>query len=555
MPAARRKPQKTGGIPVRRRFDRRTPPELRTSVIRRVPLVVVGGGPIGLSIALDLARRGHEVVLLNRLDILAGGSKAICWSKRTLDIFDRLGVGERLVEMGEQWHIGKVFVGGDHQPCFQFDLLPLKQQKNPAFVNLQQYHVEECLIDAVLARDEIDLRWGHEVVAVEKLPDGARLYIATPAGKYRLDADYVLVCDGGKSPIRTMLKLDFAGRVFEDNFLIADIKMKQKRPVERWFWFDPPLPADSALLHKQANDVWRCDFQLGWDIDKEAAVAPENVTPLVRGMLGDDVDFSFEWLSVYTFQCRRMARFVHDRFVFLGDAAHLVSPFGARGGNGGIADVENLGWKLDLILRGEAPPDLLESYNEEATFMADENILHCTRTSDFITPKNTFSRALRDGVLELAREYDFARTLVNSGRLSTPVACPHSSLNTPDSDDFSGGIAPGHVCADAPVRTPAGAGWLLSELRGGFGALAFANTAAETPAATAGIDTIAVLPKGRRAQPCSVVDESGLVAERFGAQAGDVYVIRPDQYVAGRWHNPSNKQIAQALRRAAGVCK
>ena len=516
-----------------------------------MPLVVVGGGPIGLSIALDLAQRGHQLILLNRLDFLAGGSKAICWSKRTLDIFDRLGVGEQLVAMGEQWQNGKVFVGGDSQPCYQFDLLPLKRQKNPAFVNLQQYYVEECLVDALLAREEVDLRWGNEVVAAERLTDGARLTVATPDGDYRLEADYVLACDGGKSPLRTMLNLDFAGRVFEDNFLIADIKMKQRRPVERWFWFDPPLPADSALLHKQADDVWRCDFQLGWDIDREAAVAPENVAPLVRGMLGSDAEFSFEWLSVYTFQCRRMARFVHGAFVFLGDAAHLVSPFGARGGNGGIADVDNLGWKLDLILRRQASPELLESYNEEATQMADENILQCTRTSDFITPKDAASRAFRDGVLELAREHPFARALVNSGRLSTPVDCARSSLNAADSDGFAGGVAPGSVCADAPVQTADGPGWLLGQLRGGFTVLVFAER--EAVAAAGGINTLTALPKGQRPQPHSVVDDSGLVAERFGARAGDVYLIRPDGYVAGRWHQPSEQQITRAWRRAAGA--
>ncbi len=236
MPQASQTPQARctpTGIPVRRRFPRRCPAELSRKSIRRVPLVVVGGGPVGLSIALDLARRGHSVILLNRLDILAGGSRAICWSKRTLDIFDRLGVGEPLLARGVQWNIGKVFVGDDPQPCFQFDLLPLKEQKNPAFINLQQYHVEECLIDAVAARAEVELRWGHEVVAAEQRPGGARLGIATEHGDYRLDADYVLACDGGKSPLRALLNRDFAGREFEDNFLIADNKKKQHRLAQQ----------------------------------------------------------------------------------------------------------------------------------------------------------------------------------------------------------------------------------------------------------------------------------------------------------------------------------
>ena len=514
-----------------------------------VKLVVVGGGPVGVTVALNLARRGHEIVLLNRLDFVAGGSKAICWSKRSLDIWDQLGVGEKIAGMGVQWNIGKVFVGADPRPCFEFDLAPIKQQKNPAFVNLQQYHVEECLIDALLACDEADVRWGNEVVGAEKLDDGARLTIATRDGNYCLDADYVLVCDGGKSSLRAMLNLDFDGRVFEDNFLIADIKMKHPRAAERRFWFDPPLAAASALLHKQADDIWRCDFQLGAGIDKKAAVAPENVAPLVRGLLGEAVDFSFEWLSVYTFHCRRMARFVHDRFIFLGDAAHLVSPFGARGGNGGIADAENLGWKLHAILRGEAGADLLESYHAEAGVMADENIRHSTRTSDFITPKNAASRAFRDGVLALAGRQEFARAFVNSGRLSTPVACPQSPLNAADSDAFRGGITPGSVCADAPVTTAAGDGWLLSEVGGRFVALVFGD--ADLPAVD-GVTMLNVLPPDAAPQAGCVIDSVGVVAERFGAADGDVYLIRPDQYVAGRWHKPQAKQLRDACRRAAG---
>ena len=322
-----------------------------------------------------------------------------------------------------------------------------------------------------------------------------------------------------------MLNLDFDGRVFEDNFLIADIKMKHPRAAERRFWFDPPLAAASALLHKQADDIWRCDFQLGAGIDKKAAVAPENVAPLVRGLLGEAVDFSFEWLSVYTFHCRRMARFVHDRFIFLGDAAHLVSPFGARGGNGGIADAENLGWKLHAILRGEAGADLLESYHAEAGVMADENIRHSTRTSDFITPKNAASRAFRDGVLALAGRQEFARAFVNSGAAIDAGGVPAIAIERNRQRCVSRRYrALGSVCADAPITTAAGDGWLLSEVGGRFVALVFGD--ADLPAVD-GVTTLNVLPPDASPQAGCVIDSVGVVAERFGAADGDVYLIRP----------------------------
>jgi 3-(3-hydroxy-phenyl)propionate hydroxylase len=348
----------------------------------RATVAVVGGGPVGLTMALELSRRGHHVVLLNRLDFIAAGSKAICFSKRTLDIFDRLGVGDTIVAKGVGWDVGKVFWGSRPEPIYQFDVLPVKEQKRPGFINIQQYHVEERLYDAAAALETVDLRFGHEVVAVEPGEAGVALTVRTSQGEYQLDVDWAIASDGCRSPVRTMLGLDFVGRAFEDHFLIADIRMRDERPSERWFWFDPPFnPGRSALMHKQPDNVWRLDFQLGRKIDRASATAPGNVERYVRAMLGLDAVFEPVWYSLYTFQCRRMERFLHGRVIFAGDSAHLVSPFGARGCNGGIADVDNLGWKLDLVLRGQAPASLLESYDYEAVVAADENIRHGRPTS------------------------------------------------------------------------------------------------------------------------------------------------------------------------------
>ena len=343
-------------------------PELDGKGVSQHPFVIVGSGPVGLVAALDLANKGHEVLMVTAADGIALGSKAICFSKQSLDIFDRLGVGERMLEKGVVWNVGKLFWKDRREPVYQFDMLPLKDQKNPAFINLQQYYVEEILVAALEARPNVDIRWAHAVSEIDIHDTGASLRISTKDGDYRLDTGYVLACDGSRSTIRKKMGLNFDGRIFEDNFLIADIKLKHDHPSERWFWFDPPFcKGGTALLHKQPDDVWRCDFQLGWDIDREAAVKPENVEPYVRGMLGDDVEFSQEWYSVYTFQCRRMERFVHGPVIFVGDSAHLVSPFGARGANSGFSDAENIAWKLDMALKGQALSGLIESYNYERT--------------------------------------------------------------------------------------------------------------------------------------------------------------------------------------------
>ena len=231
--------------------------------------------------------------------------------------------------------------------------------------------------------------------------------------------------------------------MFRDRFLIADIHMKSDFPTERWFWFDPPFhPNQSALLHRQADDVWRIDFQLGWDADPDEERKPERILPrAARDARATDAEFEIEWASVYTFQCRRMQRFRHGRVLFAGDAAHVVSPFGARGANSGIQDADNLVWKLDArAARARAGRGCSTPTTPSATRAADENILNSTRSTDFITPKSHVSRTFRDAVLALAKKHAFARRLVNSGRLSVPAILADSPLNTPDRDpDFARG--------------------------------------------------------------------------------------------------------------------
>ncbi|MFL6810158.1 MAG: FAD-dependent oxidoreductase, partial [Bradyrhizobium canariense] len=312
------------------------------------PVVIVGAGPVGLSLAIDLAQRGQRVVLLDDADRIGEGSRAICFSKRSLEYWDRLGVGDRMVDKGVVWSVGRIFHG--EQQLYQFNLLPDDGHKRPAFINLQQYYAEAYLVDRISELPEINLRWRNKVTALERRNDSVALTIETPEGAYRLHAQYVVACDGARSSLRQMVGADFAGQVFEDQFLIADVKMTAEFPTERWFWFDPPFHAGrSALLHRQPDDVWRIDLQLNRYADPAVEKKPENVRPRIARMLGHD-KFEFEWISLYKFQCRRMDRFLHGRVIFAGDSAHQVSPFGARGANSGLEDAENLSWKLDRVL-------------------------------------------------------------------------------------------------------------------------------------------------------------------------------------------------------------
>jgi 3-(3-hydroxy-phenyl)propionate hydroxylase len=290
--------------------------------------------------------------------------------------------------------------------------------------------------------------------------------------------------------------------------------------------------------------VWRIDFQLGWDADPAEERKPERVLARLQAMLGRDTQFDLEWVSVYQFACRRLDRFRHGRVIFAGDAAHQVSPFGARGANTGVQDADNLAWKLRLVIEGKAPARLLDSYDEERIFAADDNIAHSSRATDFITPKNAASRAFRDATLRLAREHAFARPLVNSGRLSTPTPYLDSSLNTPDRDAFAGRMLPGTNCSDAPVRDQGRDGWLLSRLGGRFVAMTFVADPGVRRIEAGGIGC-EVLVIGRDVEDCA-----GLVAARYDGAPGTTYLIRPDQHVAARWRRFDAAEIARAIDRA-----
>ena len=542
------------------RFDHAPHADQRAATPVRRPVVVVGAGPVGLALAIDLAQRGVPVVLLDNDDKLSTGSRAICFAKRTLEIFDRLGCGDRMVAKGVSWNVGKVFLRDDL--VYRFDLLPDAGHERPAFVNLQQYYVEGYLAERARALPLVDLRWRHEVVGIEPHADHAVLAIATPDGEYRLAADHVVACDGSRSALRRLLGLESKGRTFRDRFLIADVRMTLDAPAERWFWFDPAFhPNQSVLLHRQPDGVWRIDFQLGWDADPDEERKPENIVPRVKALLAHssalrDADFTLEWASVYTFSCQRMERLRHGRVLFAGDAAHGVSPFGARGANSGVQDADNLGWKLAAVLQGRAPDALLDTYAREREAAADENIRHSTRATDFITPKSAASRLFRDAVLALARTQPFARTLVNSGRLSTATTLHGSTLNTPDTDAFDGAMVPGAAAADARVTRADGRdAWLLRQLGDGFTALVGADAGVERALqglAVNGLalDVLAIAPAPARA---ALVDRDGAVARRYDLQPGTVVLLRPDAHVCARWRVPTRAQVEAAMRRALAI--
>lgn len=506
-------------------------------------VVIVGGGPIGMGLALDLGRRGIECLVLDDHDGVGMGSRAICFAKRTLEICDRLGCGEPMVEKGVVWNLGRVYRG--EQEVYSFNLLPEEGHKRPAFINLQQPYFEQFLVAQIrheqAAGAPIEIRGQNRVASLDQRGDHVALSVDTPDGPYEVEADYLVACDGANSAVRTMMGLDFGGRVFEDNFLIADIRMNAQFPVERRFWFDPPFNrGETALMHKQPDDVWRLDFQLGWDIDRKAELEPERIRARVSAMIGADIEFELVWTSIYTFRCCTMENYRHGRVFFAGDSAHQVSPFGARGANGGMQDIDNLAWKLAAVIKGEAPDGLLDSYHSERKYGALENIKNSTRSADFLTPRGPAHHLFRDAVLDLVEHFEFARPMVNSGRLSVPCTYDGSPLNGPDAlPDGPARTRPGSPCSDAPLAQ----GFLLDHLDGSFAILAL-NTQVPRDITLAGLRLKCI------ALSCDSDAASALAARYLGDNPAAVYLIRPDQHVVARWAGLDLAAIEAALTQA-----
>lgn len=342
------------------------PPELQSGRPGRYPVVIAGGGLSGLALACDLATRGIRSVVLDEdgtVGARGASSRGICYSQKTLEIFDRLGLYDRIRDKGTTWSIGKTFSGEDL--VYSFDLKASSNSRQPPFINLQQFYVEWYLVDRISALGLTDLRWRNRVTRVTQDDRRATVCVDTPAGAYELEAEWLDDASGVHSAIRDGFGLETHMAKNADRWCITDVRFAKSIPIERWTWVQAPFNENRAVWqHNMADGVWRLDYQMAPDADPDHVSRPEVAHARLRAHLGPEVEYELVWVGPYSYRHMLLDRFRQGRVFFTGDAAHVVNPFGARGGNSGVADAENLAWKLALVLRGHAVKALLADVDE-----------------------------------------------------------------------------------------------------------------------------------------------------------------------------------------------
>ncbi len=500
------------------------------------PVAIVGGGPAGLTAALDLAHYGIASILLDDETLQVFGSRAIAYHSSALAVWEKLGAGQAMLAKGVAWSKRHTFFRMKEVYTQSFPPVP---GALPGFLNLQQYYVEQYLVEQVEKQPLIELCWKHKVTGLKHLPDAVVLEVDSPSESRQIKAEYVLACDGSRSTMRHLMGLDFPGHSFDDRFLIADVRADLNLPPEPKFYFNHPShPGPTVLIHPQPDGVWRIDWQIGKGVDVARETTPEQMDARIKAFIGD-VKYEMVWLTDYRFHQRLLPRLRYGRVFFLGDAAHLVAPFGARGLNSAVQDVENLSWKLALVLNGQASESLLETYNTERLAAQQENQRVTINTMKFMAPSTPWHRFRRGLILRLTTFFPPARKWVNSGRMSVPFVYRDSPLTLPD-DPAEGSWnrckeapQPGEKLADRPMtvwmdnqktetrlRHLTGSGFLLLVLAKDETEAARLMSQAHAPAAKVPFQVLPVL--------------SG-----FGTlTVGTTFLLRPDGHLTARRLTP-----------------
>jgi 3-(3-hydroxy-phenyl)propionate hydroxylase len=538
----------------------KTPPELRGTT-QRYPVVIVGAGPIGLVTALELGSFGISTVVVTAEVQVSHGSRAIVFTRRSMEILQQVGVTKRMLEKAYPWRSGNSIYRG--QRVFRLEAPYDPDDRFQPLNNLQQQYLEEYLVERAQQEPLIDLRWGSKVLDVQSLADHTQVQIDTPEGEYSLSTEWLIAADGAKSTIRQALGLRMEGASYSGRFVIADIKIDIPWPTERLAYFDPDWNrGNTILMHRQPEGIWRLDYQLPPNETPEQALAPESLNARIQAqldMVGISAPWELDWCSVYSARAMTLPDYVHQRVIFTGDAAHMLPIFGVRGANTGFQDAQNLAWKLALFLKGVATPALLATYTQERVTAAQEIIDEASKSTRFMAPPDRGYRLLRDAVLSLSLTQEFVRPLFH-WRTSRPHDYHTSPLNALADYDakFSAGPAHGMPLQNIHLGED---DYLFDHLANAFNLLYFTaqtipdailQAVQQLQAQGVPLQVLAIQTSSVAKAAHNLIDPDGHFAQRYDAAEGSAYLARPDQHVCARWKHLSADQLIDAIQQALG---
>ncbi|HSF91825.1 MAG TPA: FAD-dependent monooxygenase [Paracoccaceae bacterium] len=510
----------------------------RANLSRSVKVAIVGAGPVGMTAALALAKEGVASVLLDAKPTFNDGSRAICVSRSSYNILERLGAIAPFLEKALGWTTGRTFYRG--RQILEFHMPDSPSEKYRPMYNLQQQYIEQYLWDAVAANPLIETRWQSKVTSVADAQGGVVLDVTDPEGSYSFQADWVLAADGARSVIRAKRGLRLRGENYEGRYVIADVRMDHDYPTIRRALFDPDCRRGATILiHKQPDNIWRIDYQLRDDEDAEQAISEPTVRASVASVLqeiGHTGDWELEWWSIYSANTLALDDYRDGRIFFIGDSAHIVPIFGVRGLNNGLADAENIGWKLGWVLNGKAEETLLDSYSPERRGATLDVFANASKSAKFMTPPTAGWQLMRDAALSLALRHPFAGALANP-RQMTPYTYSDSPIVSPDDPDLDAGPVAGAALPDTRV----GDGYLSDQLGKGFTLICFNDELAAS--------------LGNSGMTVRILESTSDAAQLLGATPESAYLIRPDSHIAARWKTATAPAVLAAYRNAAQLCK
>ncbi|MBC7857269.1 MAG: FAD-dependent monooxygenase [Burkholderiaceae bacterium] len=530
---------------------------------KRKRVVIAGSGPAGMVAALELARLGVPSVIVTSELQVSQGSRAIVFTRRSMEILQQVGVADQMTENGLPWRFGNSYYRG--QRVFRMEAPHDADDRFFPMINIQQQYMEQYLLEACEANPLIDFRWGNKVVKVEQGAALAHVTIDTPEGPYTLETDWLVAADGGRSEIRAAMNLHMEGSSYEGFFVIADIRVDLPLPTERLAYFDPEWnPGNTILMHREPHGIWRVDYQLPPGETPEEALQPESLKRRIDAQLAmighAGAKWEMDWNSVYSARTLTLPDYVQGRVIFTGDAAHLLPIFGVRGANTGFQDAQSLAWHLAFVVKGLAGERLLANHSAERVGAAREIIDEAGKSTRFMAPPSAGFRLLRDAVLSLSLSEEFVRPLYH-WRTSRPHEYSGSALNSQGDDNALFKSGPAHGAPPQNIRL-APNDFLLDHLGGGFDLLYFTNADAlpepmrQVLAATRARGVpIRVTAIGAAAPvegaDLTLADLDGHFRNRYGVRAnGAAYLLRPDQHVCARWLTLDATRLQAALNTA-----